>query len=70
MALQMIADGARTAEDMRAALSKATYKGVAMSYKSDGKGDMAHDADIACYDGKTRVPYIAHHYTSDQLVIN
>ena len=70
MALQMIADGARTAEDMRAALSKVTYKGVAMTYKSDGKGDMAHDADIACYDGKSRVPYIAHHYTSDELVID
>lgn len=69
MALKLVGDGAKTAEDMRAALSKASYKGVAMNYLSDGKGDMAHDADIVCYDGKTRVPYIAHHYAGDELVV-
>ena len=69
MALQMIAQGATTAEAMRAALDKGTYKGVAMTYKSNGHGDMAHDADIVCYDGKTRIPNIAAHYAGDQLVL-
>src|SRR3546814_13492364 len=46
MTLQMIKDGAKTAEDLVAALGSSTYEGVAMTYKSDGEGDMAHDDDI------------------------
>ena len=30
-----------------------------MTYKSDGKGNMAHDALIVCYDGASLVPAVA-----------
>lgn len=69
MTLQMIKDGAETAEDLVAALGNATYKGVAMTYKSDGEGDMAHDADIVCWDGKSRIPNIVKHYAGEELVL-
>jgi len=62
MALQAVNDGARTAEEVRAALSNMTYKGLAMTYKSDGKGNMAHSAVVMCYDGKTRIPEIVKRY--------
>ena len=64
MALKAVKGGARTAEAVRAALSKMTYKGLAMTYKSDGKGNMAHSAVIMCYDGKTRVPTIVKTYVN------
>ena len=69
MTLQMIADGAKTADDLVSALGKSTYKGVAMTYKSNGHGDMAHDADIVCWDGKSRIPQIAKHYSGDELIL-
>lgn len=37
-------------------------KGLAMTYESDGKGNMAHDAIIVCYDGTSRTPKIAKRY--------
>ncbi len=64
MALKVVKGGARTAEAVRAGLSKMTYKGLAMTYKSDGKGNMAHSAVIMCYDGKTRVPTIVKTYVN------
>ena len=36
--------------------------GVAMRYKSDGTGDMAHSAIIVCYDGTSRLPKIVRRY--------
>ncbi|MCI0429030.1 MAG: ABC transporter substrate-binding protein [Rhodospirillales bacterium] len=69
MALKLIGEGANTAEKLREALQKATYTGVAMTYKSDGEGDMAHDADIVCWDGKSRIPNIAAHYAGEDLVL-
>jgi len=42
---------------------------VAMTYKSNGHGDMAHDADIVCYDGTTRIPNIAKHYAGEELTL-
>lgn len=69
MTLQMIKEGAKTAEDLVSALGKATYNGVAMTYKSNGKGDMAHDADIVCWDGKSRIPNIAKHYAGEELML-
>lgn len=45
-----------------AALAGATIKGLAMTYRSDGKGNMAHDAIIVCYDGASRTPTIAKRY--------
>ena len=56
MALTLIAGGADTPEKLMAAFHATTYKGVAMTYKSNGKGDMAHDADIVCWDGTSRIP--------------
>jgi branched-chain amino acid transport system substrate-binding protein len=56
MALAAVAKGARSGEAVRRALSEERYDGLAMSYRSDGKGDMAHSALIVCYDGVTRTP--------------
>jgi branched-chain amino acid transport system substrate-binding protein len=38
-------------------------EGVAMKYANDGKGNMAHDAIIVCYEGTGRTPRIAKHYS-------
>jgi len=62
MVLNAVAHGAKTPEDVRQVLSTETYPGLAMTYKSDGMGNMAHSAVIICFDGKTRVPYVAKHY--------
>ena len=62
MLLEAVAKGAKTAADIQKALSTMTYKGLAMTYKSDGTGNMAHSAVIVCYDGKSRIPKIAKHY--------
>lgn len=62
MMLAALRSGARTPEQMRAYLAGETYKGLAMAYRSDGKGNMAHDAVIVCYDGKDRTPRIAKRY--------
>jgi branched-chain amino acid transport system substrate-binding protein len=56
MVLQALADGATTTGEMREALSSRRFQGLAMTYKSDGKGNMAHSAVIVCYDGSSRVP--------------
>lgn len=69
MTMSLIAKGATTPEAVIEALHKTTYKGVAMTYKSNGKGDMAHDADIVCWDGTSRIPKIATHYAGDALVL-
>jgi len=44
------------------ALTSGPIKGLAMTYESDGKGNMAHDAIIVCYDGTSRTPVIAKRY--------
>jgi branched-chain amino acid transport system substrate-binding protein len=62
MALAAMAKGARTADEVRRALASTSYEGLAMTYKSDGKGNMAHSAVIICYDGQTRVPKIVKRY--------
>jgi ABC-type branched-chain amino acid transport systems, periplasmic component len=62
MVLDAVKAGARTADDVRKALSAGTHKGLAMTYQSDGKGNMAHSAVIVCYDGTSRVPTIAKRY--------
>jgi branched-chain amino acid transport system substrate-binding protein len=46
-------------------LQKETYPGVAMTHKSNGHGDLAHDADIVCWDGSSRIPKIVAHYAGD-----
>jgi len=62
MVLDAASKGARTAADVQKALSSTTYKGLAMTYKSDGKGNMAHSAMIICYDGVSRTPKITKRY--------
>jgi branched-chain amino acid transport system substrate-binding protein len=55
--------GAVTGEAVRARLSAMRWSGLATDYYSDGKGNMAHDALIVCYDGTSRVPAIVSRYT-------
>ncbi len=47
---------------VQARLAKDEWKGVVTTYKSDGKGNMAHEAEIVCYDGTSRVPLLAARY--------
>ena len=62
MILAAIAAGAQTADAVRSHLQTARHEGLAMTYKSDGKGNMAHSAVIICYDGTGRVPQIVKRY--------
>jgi len=45
-----------TPAKVREKLAVTRYDGVVTTYWSDGKGDMAHDAEIVCFDGTDRVP--------------
>lgn len=67
MMLAAMKDGALAPKAMRDWLATKTYKGLAMTYRSDGKGNMAHDAVIVCYDGKTRIPHIVKRYEGVDL---
>ena len=65
-----VADVARTAgvdkvsgEAVRARLASLSHRGLATTYRSDGKGNMVHAAIIVCYDGSSRVPAIAQRYS-------
>jgi len=69
MALTLIAGGADTSEKLMAGFHATTYKGVAMTYKSNGKGDMAHDAEIVCWNGTSPIPSVAIHYAGPELVL-
>ncbi|MBO6783808.1 MAG: ABC transporter substrate-binding protein [Alphaproteobacteria bacterium] len=62
MVLAAIAAGARTPADVRTYLQTARHDGLAMTYMSDGTGNMAHSAVIICYDGEDRVPDIVKRY--------
>ncbi len=48
---------------VRDRLASDTYHGVVTTYRSDGKGNMAHEAEIVCFDGTNRVPKSAARYT-------
>jgi branched-chain amino acid transport system substrate-binding protein len=65
MLLTLRRKGIKTGPAMRKALATTSYQGLAMTYRSDGKGNMAHDAVIVCYDGKSRVPQIVKRYRID-----
>jgi branched-chain amino acid transport system substrate-binding protein len=62
MLIAALLSGARDGESVRAYLASNSYDGLAMRYRSDGAGNMAHDAQIVCFDGKTRVPAIVERY--------
>ena len=65
MALQAMAAGAKTPEALTKALASGRYEGLAMTYVSDGKGNMAHSAVMICFDGVSRTPKVVKHYTSE-----
>jgi branched-chain amino acid transport system substrate-binding protein len=62
MALTAIKNGAKTREDVQKYLSTQAYKGVGTTYKSDGKGNMAHSPVVVCYDGSSLTPKLAKRY--------
>jgi branched-chain amino acid transport system substrate-binding protein len=62
MVLDAIKAGATTAKAVGEALAGKSYQGLAMTYRSDGRGNMAHDAEIVCYDGISRTPRVARRY--------
>jgi branched-chain amino acid transport system substrate-binding protein len=62
MVLDAVAHGATTPEAVTKMLSTESYTGLAMTYKSDGSGNMAHSAVIVCFDGTSRVPKVVKHY--------
>jgi len=62
MALTAVKSGARSAEDVRKYMSSNSYEGVAMTYKSDGKGNLAHSVVIVCYDGTSLTPKLVKRY--------
>jgi branched-chain amino acid transport system substrate-binding protein len=62
MVLQAVAHGAADAAAVTKALASESYPGLAMTYTSDGHGNMAHSAVIVCYDGVSPIPKIARHY--------
>ncbi len=51
-----------TPDAVRARLAVDTYRGIAATYRSDGKGNMAHEAEIVCFDGTSRIPSIVARY--------
>jgi branched-chain amino acid transport system substrate-binding protein len=70
-AVQMLGQVLRTlASDRRPAtpaavrhtLATEEYRGIVTNYRSDGKGNMAHEAEIVCFDGTSRVPVLATRY--------
>lgn len=67
MVLAALADGASSPHAVRDWLAAHDFAGLAMTYRSDGRGNMAHDAVIVCYDGKSRVPRIAKRYEGVDL---
>ena len=52
-----------TPKAVRDKLASETYHGVVTTYRSDGKGNMAHEAEIVCFDGTDRVPKSVARYT-------
>jgi branched-chain amino acid transport system substrate-binding protein len=51
-----------TPEGVRVHLANDTYRGIAGTYRSDGRGNMAHEAEIVCYGGASRVPQVVARY--------
>lgn len=62
MVLAAVAAGAQSGAAVRERLATGEHEGLAMRYRSDGRGNMAHDAVILCYDGRDRTPRIVRRY--------
>jgi branched-chain amino acid transport system substrate-binding protein len=67
MVMDAARKGAKTPDAIRAMLASGSYKGLAMTYRSDGKGNMAHSAIVVCYDGSGRVPKTVKRYDDVDL---
>ncbi len=52
-----------TPATVRDRLAATRWQGVVTTYWSDGKGDMAHEAEIVCFDGTDRIPRPAARYS-------
>ena len=64
MVLKAVEQGATTAEQITQWLETHIHQGLAMTYRSDGHGNMAHSMAIICYDGITRIPRIVMRYSA------
>ncbi|MBL8669248.1 MAG: amino acid ABC transporter substrate-binding protein [Alphaproteobacteria bacterium] len=62
MVVAAIRSGARTGPAVRDALARGRHAGAGATYRSDGRGNMAHDAVIVCYDGRSRTPTVTMRY--------
>ncbi|BBK40851.1 ethanolamine utilization protein EutJ [Allostella vacuolata] len=62
MVLRAVRAGAASGAEVRRRLASEVYEGLAMAYRSDGRGNMAHDAVILCYDGRDRTPRVVRRY--------
>jgi branched-chain amino acid transport system substrate-binding protein len=68
MALGEVIQGLRqgsagpTPAAVRKALEEGSFSGIAMRYRSDGHGNMAHQASIVCFDGNSPVPQVVKKY--------
>lgn len=67
MVLNAVRAGATAPEAVQKALATETYHGLAMTYRSDGHGNMAHSAIIVCYTDKNSVPAIVQRYDNLDL---
>ena len=63
MVIEAAAKGVRTPQAMTDYLAAHSHAGLAMTYKSDGKGNMAHASMIICYDGGSRTPRVVKRYS-------
>lgn len=62
MLLDIIKNGAKTSEEIRAKLATSTYQGLGGEYKSDGTGNMVNWGLVVCYDGTSRTPKVVKRY--------
>lgn len=62
MVLAALAAGADSPAAVRDHLAGRSHDGIAMTYRSDGRGNMAHGVVIICYDGSSRVPRVVRRY--------
>ena len=60
---RILADKPASPAAVRERLARDSYKGVVTTYRSDGKGNMAHEAEIVCFDGTSRVPRVVERYS-------
>jgi branched-chain amino acid transport system substrate-binding protein len=60
---RILADNPASPAVVRDRLARDEYAGVVTTYRSDGKGNMSHEAEIVCYDGSSRIPKVVERYS-------